>query len=60
MRKLIPVASCLLLLAFVQTEVSARDQGLTPVPLTLVTARVVEARIREADANPGLPGEAKT
>jgi potassium efflux system protein len=60
MSKLIPVASCLILLAFIPAGVGALDQGLAPVPLALVTAPVVDARIAEAQADPRLNGEAKS
>jgi potassium efflux system protein len=49
-----------LLLAALWAYVGAADQGLAPVPPTPVSAPTVEARIAEAESDPGLAGEAKT
>jgi len=60
MTRRIPVGSCLLLLTLLQAGVSVGDLGLTQVPMTLVTAPIVKAKLSEAEANPDLPGEAKS
>jgi potassium efflux system protein len=49
-----------LLLAALWAYVGAADQGLAPVPPTPVSAPTVEARIAEAESDPGLAGEANT
>jgi potassium efflux system protein len=60
MSKLIPIASCLILLAFIPAGLRAQDQGLPPVPPAPVSAPTVEARLSEAESDRGLAGEAKT
>jgi potassium efflux system protein len=49
-----------LLLAVMSAEVGAQSQGLGPVPLALVSAPAVEARIVATESDPDLAGEAKT
>jgi potassium efflux system protein len=58
MNRLIVVASCLLLLALLQSESGARE-GDSALPPSLVTAAQLKAKISEAEADPGLDGDAK-
>ena len=58
MSRRIPAALCLLL-ALLQVDAGARDAGWS-VPPGLVTAAVVQAKIEEAESDPGLDGEEKT
>ena len=48
-----------MLLALLQTGVSARDQGLTALPPALVSADLLQAKLTETEADPTVASEAK-
>jgi potassium-dependent mechanosensitive channel len=56
----ITLVCSLLLSALVQTGVDAREEVVTRVPPALVTESLLEAKLTETDADPGLDGETKS